>query len=463
MLHFKDEREQRFWDNYLITLQQSGIAPNLFSYYVRHCEWYIKSHKNIRLKDHTTQDVSDYFKLRINSPNVSAYVKRQEMDAIKLLFQTIRSPIYKEIDWDFWKMSCKDLEPTHPTVARNNFKVTTVTAADASTDSPTQTDSSDDNHTDELDKVIKKVRLKNYSIRTESTYTHWLNRFFNYTQVKNYDALSNKDVLDYLSYLALDREVAPATQAIVLNAISFYFKAVLDRDLGDVRQFVKSRPRTKVPVVLTTQELSRILDELNGVQSLLVQLMYGCGLRLMEAVRLRVQDIDFGYQQIIIRNAKGNKERVVPLPVKLVEPIRSHMASIKVQHTEDLSNGLGSTYMSADLVKKYGKSDKQWVWQYVFPSAKHSVDPKSGAVRRHHIHESTLQKAVRTVSRKVEISKRVSCHTFRHSYATHLLERGMDIRTVQELLGHSDVSTTMIYTHTANFAKGKTSSPLDFL
>jgi integron integrase len=269
--------------------------------------------------------------------------------------------------------------------------------------------------------------------------------------------------LDYLSYLALDREVAPATQAIVLNAVSFYFKAILEKELGDVRQFVKSRPRTKVPVVLTTQELSRILTELNGVQSLLVSLMYGCGLRLMEAVRLRVQDIDFGYQQIIIRNAKGNKERVVPLPVKLVDSMRAHILSIKKQHSEDIDNGLGSVYMSADLVKKYGKSDKQWVWQYVFPSAKHSVDPKNGAVRRHHIHESTLQKAVRTVARKVDISKRVSCHTFRHSYATHLLERGMDIRTVQELLGHSDVSTTMIYTHTANFSKGKTSSPLDFL
>lgn len=360
-------------------------------------------------------------------------------------------------------MSCKQLEQTHPTVARNNFKVKTALISDSPTGSQPQADSSNGNHSVELNKVIQKVRLKNYSIRTESTYTHWLNRFFNYTQVKNYEALSSKDVLDYLSYLALDREVAPATQAIVLNAVSFYFKAILEKELGDVRQFVKSRPRTKVPVVLTTQELSRILTELNGVQSLLVSLMYGCGLRLMEAVRLRVQDIDFGYQQIIIRNAKGNKERVVPLPVKLVDSMRAHILSIKKQHSEDIDNGLGSVYMSADLVKKYGKSDKQWVWQYVFPSAKHSVDPKNGAVRRHHIHESTLQKAVRTVARKVDISKRVSCHTFRHSYATHLLERGMDIRTVQELLGHSDVSTTMIYTHTANFSKGKTSSPLDFL
>jgi integrase len=178
---------------------------------------------------------------------------------------------------------------------------------------------------------------------------------------------------------------------------------------------------------------------------------------------LRIQDVDFTYQQIIIREAKGNKERVVPLPVKIADTLKQHIFNMKVQHDKDLSKGYGSVYMPAGLVKKYGKSDKQWVWQYIFPSAKLSIDPKSNSIRRHHLHESTLQKTVRNTARKINIAKRVTCHTFRHSFATHNLERGMDIRTLQQLLGHSDVSTTMIYTHTANFSKGKTSSPLDFL
>jgi integron integrase len=261
----------------------------------------------------------------------------------------------------------------------------------------------------------------------------------------------------------VERGVSPATQALALNAISFYFKSVLNLELGDISAFVKAKPRIKLPVVLTTEEVTRMLAEFSGVQLLLVSLLYGCGLRLMEAVRLRVQDIDFGYQQIIVRNGKGNKERVVPLPVMVSERLKAHLADIRKQHGEDLAEGYGSVYMPAELVKKYGKSDKQWVWQYVFPSGKLSVDPHTKVVRRHHLHESSLQKAIRNAARNIGLEKRASCHTFRHSFATHHLERGMDIRTLQTLLGHADVSTTMIYTHTANFSKGKTSSPLDFL
>jgi len=341
-------------------------------------------------------------------------------------------------------------------VARNNMPAPKQASPDLDTKGTS-------NNGPEIEKLIQVVRTKGYSIRTEKTYVHWVNRFLKFNTNLKSEALDDQSVIAYLSYLALDKGVSPATQALALNAISFYFKSVLTIELGDLSAFVKAKKRHKLPVVLTTDEVSTILTEMAGVQLLLVSLLYGGGLRLMEAVRLRIQDVDFGYQQIIIRNAKGNKERIVPLPVRVANSLKQQISDVKSQHKKDLQDGYGSVYMPAELVRKYGKSDKQWVWQYIFPSTKLSVDPKSKVIRRHHLHESTLQKAVRNTARKVNISKRVTCHTFRHSFATHNLERGMDIRTLQLLLGHSDVSTTMIYTHTANFSKGKTSSPLDFL
>lgn len=352
-------------------------------------------------------------------------------------------------------MSSKALEHNHETVARNNNPIKKYDGDDLNVNSVS--------NAVEIDKLVYVIRSKGYSIRTEKTYTHWVNRFLSFNTTRTTSVIDDQSVISYLSYLAAERGLSAATQALALNSISFYFKTVLLQELGDVSLFIKAKKRHKLPVVLAADEVLQILNELKGVQLLLVSLLYGCGLRLMEAVRLRIQDVDFTYQQIIIREAKGNKERLVPLPVKIADALKQHIFKMKIQHDEDLSAGNGSVYMPANLVKKYGKSDKQWVWQYIFPSTKLSVDPKSNGVRRHHLHESTLQKTVRNTARKANIAKRVTCHTFRHSFATHNLERGMDIRTLQQLLGHSDVSTTMIYTHTANFSKGKTSSPLDFL
>ena len=455
MSNARDEREKRFWNNYITVLHERNIPSSKYHWYVRHCEQFIQSYTEIRLRGHTRETLSKYLSATLQNPNLHDYTKLQIIDAISALFLTVRSPLYNQIDWDYWKMSCKSLETDHDTVARNNFQLKKY--------SNQQLDSASHHNSEDIKKVIYVIRTKGFSIRTEKTYIHWISRFLTFSKASKANELNDQSVIDYLSYLAIDKAVAPATQSLALNAISFYFKSILQQELGDIRRFVKAKKRHKLPIVLTTDEVSTILDALSGVQLLLVSLMYGGGLRLMEAVRLRVQDVDFGYQQIIIRNAKGNKERVVPLPVKLVVPFKSHMSNIKEQHSDDLKNDLGSVYMPSELVRKYGKSDKQWVWQYIFPSNKLSVDPKSKAIRRHHLHESTLQKAVRNTARKVGIEKRVSCHTFRHSFATHNLERGMDIRTLQELLGHNDVSTTMIYTHTANFSKGKTSSPLDFL
>lgn len=456
MSNITDENEKRFWNNYIVLLAEYEIKPYLYQRYVKHCEKFIRYYTEIRLKNHTQETLTQYLSGILKKSYLEPWQKRQTFDALKFLFLGIRSPLSNKIDWEYWKMSCKELEPDHETSARNNFPIRKHLNTDLDVDYAK-------NNGPEIEKLIYVIRAKGYSIRTEKTYAHWINRFLKFNANLKIVTLNDQCVIGYLSYLAVEKGVSAATQALALNAISFYFKSVLTIELGDLSAFVKAKKRHKLPVVLTTEEVISMLNELNGVQLLLVSLLYGGGLRLMEAVRLRIQDIDFGYQQIIIRNAKGNKERVVPLPVKIVNSLKQQIHDVKTQHEIDLQKGLGSVYMPAELVKKYGKSDKLWVWQYVFPSAKLSVDPKTQIIRRHHLHESTLQKAVRNTARKTNIAKRVSCHTFRHSFATHNLERGMDIRTLQQLLGHSDVSTTMIYTHTANFSKGKTSSPLDFL
>lgn len=455
MFDAKDEREKRFWNNYLALLSEHEINPSVYEWYVRHCERFIRHYSDCRLKDHTAETVSPYLSELLANQKSLWWQKRQCIDAIRLLFLSIRAPLCRQIDWEYFKMSCKELEVDHPTLARNNLPLRKLHDNDV--------DMRGGEHSDEVERLIRVVRANGYSIRTEQTYTHWLNRFLRFCKNARSGSIDNQSVIAYLSYLSAERSVAPATQSLALNAISFYFKSVLNQELGDLSDFVKAKRREKLPVVLSTEEVSAMLGALSGVQLALVSLLYGCGLRLMEAVRLRVQDIDFSYQQVIIRNGKGNKERVVPLPVKLVEPLKAHLSRIKTQHSEDLDLGYGSVYMPAELVKKYGKSDKQWVWQYLFPSIKLSVDPRSNKVRRHHLSERSLQRLVTDTARKLEIAKRVTCHVFRHSFATHQLERGMDIRTLQQLLGHADVSTTMIYTHTANFSKGKTSSPLDFL
>ena len=450
-----DDREKQFWNNYLALLSEHSIPPENFRWYVRHCERFIRYYTETRLRHHTKDSVSAYLAKTVETSYLHFPVKMQAIEALKFLFLSIHAPLAHEIDWEYWIMSCKPLERTHPSNYRNNFPV--------ATQENKTLEQSELSNQDEIDKLVRVIRAKSYSIRTEKTYVHWVNRYLKFANNVKLPASDDQTVINYLTYLAVDKTVSLSTQSLALNSISFYFKSVLLIEMGDLSKFVKAKRREKLPVVLTIEEVSLFLNSLSGIQLLLVSLLYGCGLRLMEAVRLRIQDVDFGYQQIIIRDGKGNKERVVPLPVKIMDRMKQQLIEVKSLHDEDLKNGNGSVHMHAELLRKYGKSDKQWVWQYVFPSAKLSVDPKTNIVRRHHIHETSLQKMVRNTSRKLNIPKRVSCHTFRHSFATHHLERGMDIRTLQQLLGHADVSTTMIYTHTANFSKGKTSSPLDFL
>lgn len=455
----KTEQEKYFWNNYLALLSENRVNPDVLTWYVRHCEIFIRLNKETRLKQHTTESVSTYLNEVVNAPEKKAWQKKQAIDALQYLFKCIRAPLHREIDWDYWKSSCKDLAPDHDSNYRRNHPLVNAGLTESSTENNI------DEHAvaDQIDRLRVAIRRKNYSIRTEKAYIDWLQRFLKFSSCKAVADIDASDVVAFLEHLAIKRGVSPKTQSLALNALSFYFKNVRQKEIGDISHFVRAKPRQKLPVILTRDEVSSMLEQLSGIQWLLVSMLYGAGLRIMEAVRLRVQDIDFGFNQIIVRESKGNKERVVPLPARLIQPMKDHLLKVKQQHEEDLSQGNGRVFMPHTLAAKYGKSCNLWFWQYVFPSHKLSVDPRTGSIRRHHIDESTIQKRVRNISRKLKMNKRITCHTFRHSYATHKLERGSDIRTIQSLLGHADVSTTMIYTHLANFANGKTSSPLDDL
>ena len=271
------------------------------------------------------------------------------------------------------------------------------------------------------------------------------------------------EVNQFLTHLAVQEKVSASTQNQALCAIVFLYKQVLKKDLGDLGDLIWAKKPKKLPVVFTRKEVKAVLDQLSGVNWIMVNLLYGSGLRLLECLRLRVKDIDFDYNQIIIRDGKGQKDRVTALPEIIKKPLQEHLQKVKLLHEKDLQAGFGAVYLPNALEKKYPHANKQWAWQYVFPAPHLSIDPRTGIKRRHHLDETVLQKAVKVAIRKAGINKHAGCHTFRHSFATHLLENGYDIRTVQELLGHKDIRTTMIYLHVMNKGGLGVKSPADLM
>jgi integron integrase len=312
-----------------------------------------------------------------------------------------------------------------------------------------------------LDQVRDVLRRKHYSLRTEQSYVDWIKRFILFHGKRHPAEMGKVDVTAFLTYLAVQRNVAASTQNQALSAILFLYRHVLEQELEWVEGFERPKRPARLPVVLTAEEARAVLGQLEGTKWLMGSLLYGSGLRLMECLRLRVKDIDFGYGQILVRDGKGAKDRVTMLPATLTEPLKAHLDRVRTLHRRDLETGYGEVYLPYALERKYPRAPREWAWQYVFPSRKLSTDPRSGAIRRHHLDEDVLQRAVKAAARIADVRKPVSCHAFRHSFATHLLEAGYDIRTVQELLGHSDVSTTMIYTHVMNKGGRGVTSPLD--
>jgi len=312
-----------------------------------------------------------------------------------------------------------------------------------------------------LDQVRDVIRLKHYSIRTEETYVMWIRRFILFHKKRHPSEMGEQEISEFLTHLAVKKRVASSTQNQALNAIVFLYREILKRDLGEIRNIQWAKRPTRLPVVFTRDEAKAVLDHMEGTTWLMASLLYGSGLRLMECLRLRVKDVDFTYQQIIVRDAKGAQDRVTILPTSLIEPLKSHLKRVRTLHEKDVKDGFGEVYLPYALERKYRNANKQWGWQYVFPSSRRSKDPRTGVIRRHHIAETVLQRAVRIAVRAAGMVKPGSCHTFRHSFATHLLEDGYDIRTVQELLGHKDVSTTMVYTHVIQKGGKGVRSPLD--
>jgi integron integrase len=312
-----------------------------------------------------------------------------------------------------------------------------------------------------LDQVRDHIRIRHLSISTEEAYCGWIRRYILFHKKKHPKDMGKHQIEAFLSHLATHRNVAASTQNQAFNALLFLYRYVLEMELDGTINSVRAKRPRRLPTVMTKQEAKKTIDAMAGIHQLMIKLMYGSGLRVTECVRLRVKDVDFEMNQLVVRDGKGMKDRVTVLPDSVKSPLKDHLKRRKMLHHTDLAKGCGTVYLPYALERKYPKADREWGWQYVFPSKTLSRDPRSGKVRRHHMEKSSLQKAVKRAVRLAAISKPVTCHTFRHSFATHLLQDGYDIRTVQELLGHKDVSTTMVYTHVLNKGGKAVRSPLD--
>ena len=311
-----------------------------------------------------------------------------------------------------------------------------------------------------IDQVREVLRYHHYSYRTEETYVKWIIRFIRFNELKHPKTMGKHEVEKFLSYLASHRNVSKSTQNQALNAILFLYDKVLLLPINNKVEAARSKKQKRLPTVLTKKEMKTLIQYMDGTHLLMCKLMYASGLRAMELVRLRIQDLDFENHQIIVRDGKGNHDRSTIFPKPLHEPMKKHLLRVKQLHNQDLQNNLGEVYLPYALQRKFPQAGKSWIWQYVFPSKSIAKDPRADKIRRHHIHESTLQKIISQANTFAKVPKRISPHVFRHSFATHMLENGANIRLVQELLGHKDVSTTQIYTHVMNKDLRNIKSPL---
>ena len=464
------ESVESFWKKYLQILKDHEVPQSAMRWYVKRVEDYVKNYPEIKLSNHSNQLVTSYLEKLSRNPRITDWQFKQAVDALKVLFVEIVKTNWAEtFSWSEWIESATDLPHSHQTVARTYNRPTNSLPENNETNSISASDDSlivkvRSLFPGEFNKLVSEIRIKNYSYSTERTYEKWVARYFAYHKFKPSIKLVDKHVASFLEYLVIQRQVSSSTQTQALCALVFFYKFVLEKELGDLGQFRRSKKPRRLPVILSRVEVKNLFDEINNDKyRLMANLLYGCGLRLLECVRLRIFDIDFAYNHIFIRNGKGNKDRIVPLPMSLATELQEQIKKVKKTHNKDLEEGFGEVFLPYALERKYKNAAKEFGWQYLFPASKVAADPRSKKIRRHHIHETSLQKQIKMAAKKAGIYKRVTSHTFRHSFATHLLENGSDIRTVQELLGHADVSTTMIYTHVLNKPGVTVVSPIDRL
>lgn len=460
------------WDRFAALAVARKLNQNQIAWHVRRAEQFLRSVRGKQPGELLPADVTTHLDSLFSSGRLAGWQLHQVVNALAMLVEAAGvADGFEGFSWTEWRAKARELDrqerlqqadeasqpgsaphAARPAIARpsrdaDGSGVSRIRAA----------------HRETLERLVFRIRQRGYSIRTEQAYEAWVCRFIGFCGGRAPEGLAEADVVRFLEHLAAVRRVATSTQQQALNALVFLYAHALGRPLGELPGYARAKRPRRLPVVLTQDEVRRLLAGIDGTHGLMARLMYGTGMRLMECVRLRVKDIDFDYRQIVIRNAKGAKDRVVPLPAVLTQPLTAHLERVRAQHAEDVAAGQGEVYLPDALARKFPSAPREWIWQFVFPSDRLSTDPRSRRVRRHHVHETSLQKHVRRAAVKAGLAKRVNTHALRHSFATHLLESGYDIRTVQELLGHADVSTTMIYTHVLNRGGRAVRSPMDAL
>ena len=450
----------RFFSNYVTCLGKALIPEKQRRWYVKRVEEFISAHRGRKIKRLTGTEIGHYFETIGRRKRLSGWQFTQHIDAIQILYcRLLVTPVCRELDWGYWRDSAKQLDSDHPTTARQLSVDESSFLKERKGEGPLKHIRA--THRDLLVRFAREVRRRGYAWRTEQSYEQWISRYILFCKGRAPEQTGADDVRCFLDYLVIERHVGPSTQNQALNALVFLFDKVLERELGELGSFVRSKRPRNLPVVLSRDEVMSVLENMTGVHRMIASLLYGTGMRLMEGLRLRIQDVDFAYRRIHVHQAKGKKDRWVPLPDSLVVVLRERIQVVQRLHAQDLAAGYGEVVLPDALQRKYVNAGHEFKWQFLFPSGRLAVDPRGGKICRHHLHESGLQKAVKRATSVCGINKRVGCHTLRHCFATHLLEANYDIRTVQELLGHANVSTTMIYTHVLSRPGVGVFSPLD--
>ena len=450
----------RFFDHYLRCLDQASVPERQRRWYVRHVENFIKAQNGRKIKHLAASDLQLYLETLGRDPRLQGWQFTQCVQALRILYcDLLGSPAGAKVDWAYWLDSACQLDHDHPSRGRELSPEELAYLKERRSEGPLQAVRAA--HHGLLVRLAGEIRRRGYAYRTEQSYEQWVCRYILFCGHRGPEQAGAREVRAFLEYLAVRRQVSASTQNQALNALVFLYDKVLDRKLGELEQFARAKRPRNLPVVLSRQEVMSLLDGMGGTHRLLAALLYGTGMRLLEGLRLRIQDIDFAYRRIHVHQAKGGKDRYVPLPDSLADDLHQQIEVVRQLHEQDLAAGHGEVRLPDALHRKYPNAGRELKWQFLFPSGRLAIDPHGGKVRRHHLHESSLQKAVRRAALACGIQKRVGCHTLRHCFATHLLEANHDIRTVQELLGHAHVSTTMIYTHVLSRPGVGVFSPLD--